>query len=200
MKGVEMSGSSTDAPVTASKAEAPWTARTALRTRTVLALVAASLLASLVASVALAENDLVKQAKSATARFNSVVQAQQAGYGPFPPGVPLHECIMALDASGGMGIHWVNGALIDGTIDELNPEVLVYAPRDNGKLELVALEYVIFASAVPAGTTPTAFGMPMTFVSEPNRYEIPAFWQRHIWLYEDNSFGLFADFNPAVTC
>jgi hypothetical protein len=170
------------------------------RSRFIVGLVTASLVAIAVASSVMAGDDLVRQARAATARFHSVTQAEQAGYGPFPPGVPLHDCIMALDASSGMGFHWVNGALIDASVDELNPEVLVYAPRPNGTLELVALEYVIFDSAVPAGTTPTVFGEPMTFVGEGNRYEIPPFWQRHIWLYEPNEAGLFADFNPSVSC
>lgn len=80
---------------------------------------------------------------------------------------------------------------------------LVYAPRAGGTLQLVALEYVVFADAWAAehgSATPTIFGQPLTLVPDGNRYEIPAFWQRHIWLYEDNEAGLFADFNPAVTC
>ena len=170
------------------------------RRRSVLALAAASILVAALASSAAAGNDPVKQARAATARFNSVVQATRAGYGPFPAGVPLHECIMALDGSGGMGFHWVNGSLLNDTVDESNPEVLVYAPDAHGKLKLVALEYVIFDSAVPAGTTPSVYGMPMTFVPEGNRYEIPAFWARHIWLYQPNPSGLFADFNPNVSC
>ncbi|MGH7385973.1 MAG: hypothetical protein ACREKG_12430 [Candidatus Rokuibacteriota bacterium] len=171
-----------------------------MRSRLSLAILAAALVAVAVASSALAGNDLVKEARTATARFNSVTQAERSGYGPFPAGVPLHECIMALDDSGGMGIHWVNGNLLNDELDELTPEVLVYAPRPNGLLELVALEYVIFDSAVPAGTTPTVFGEDLTLVPAGNRYEIPAFWQKHIWLYEDNEAGLFADFNPSVTC
>jgi hypothetical protein len=99
-----------------------------------------------------------------------------------------------------MGIHWVNGALLDASLDPANPEVLVYAPKANGQLELVALEYVVFDSAVPAGTIPSVFGEPLTFVPSGNRYEIPAFWQRHIWLYQENPSGLFADFNPSVSC
>ncbi len=160
-----------------------------------------SLLVVMVVSAAVAAPPgAVQQAKQATARFNSTVQAVREGYGPFPEGVPLHECIMSLDDSGGMGFHWVNGSLLDDTLDPAHPEVLVYAPKGNGKLELVALEYVIFDSAVPAGTTPTIFGQPLTPTPAPNRYDIPAFWQRHIWLYDHNPAGLFADFNPDVTC
>ncbi|HET8776201.1 MAG TPA: hypothetical protein VFN76_00940 [Candidatus Limnocylindria bacterium] len=171
-----------------------------MRRSTLIGTALAVALSILAASLAVAGSGEVQQAKRATARFNSVVQAQSAGYGPFPAGVPLHECIMALDASGGMGFHWLNPSLLDDELDPAQPEVLVYAPRDDGSLDLVALEYVIFDSAVPAGTTPTIFGQELTFVPDGNRYEIPAFWQRHIWLYDRNDAGLFADFNPDVTC
>ena len=163
-------------------------------------LIVAGLAGAIAVSAVMAGNDPIQQAKRATARFNSTVQAEKAGYGPFPPGVPLHECIMALDASGGMGFHWVNGSLLDDKLSPASPEVLVYAPKANGGLELVALEYVIFDSEVPDGTTPTIFGQDLTFVPDGNRYEIPAFWQRHIWLYDQNPAGLFSDFNPAVSC
>jgi hypothetical protein len=171
--------------------------------RLAFALIAGALVVVLVVPAALAQNDLVKQARAATARFHSVAQAEQAGYGPFPPGVPLHECIMALDASGGMGLHWLNVELLDARVGELEPEVLVYAPRQGGGLELVALEYVVFAdtwAAENGSAIPTVFGQDLTLVPDGNRYEIPAFWQRHIWLYEDNEAGLFADFNPTVSC
>ena len=107
---------------------------------------------------------------------------------------------MALDASGGMGFHWINGSLLDDALDPASPQVLVYAPRPDGSLKLVALEYVIFDSAVAEGETPQIFGRDLTFVPDGNRYAIPAFWQRHIWLYRQNDAGLFADFNPDVTC
>lgn len=141
--------------------------------------------------------------RRATARYHSVEQASRAGYAAFPAGVPLHECIAAFDGSGAMGLHWVKAGLLDTTLDPRQPEVLVYAPRPDGSLRLVALEYVVFASAWEAehgSTTPTMFGRPMTFVPEGNRFEIPAFWQRHIWLWKANPAGVFADFNPAVSC
>ena len=171
-----------------------------MRRSALASLAIVALTALLATSAAFAGNELARAVRQATARFHSLTQAERAGYGPFPPGAPLHECIMALDQSGGMGFHWVNGTLVDATLDAAHPEVLVYAPKPNGGLELVALEYVIFDSAVPPGTTPTILGQALTFVPDGNRYEIPAFWQRHVWLYEKNEAGLFADFNPAVSC
>jgi hypothetical protein len=158
------------------------------------------MLVALTVSSVTAGRDATADARRATARFNSIVQAERAGYGPFPHDVPLHHCIESLDNSGGMGIHWVNGSLLDGVLDPAAPEVLVYAPRANGTLELVALEYVVFDDAWKGSGDPMLFGRPLTLVPSPNRYDIPAFWQIHVWLYESNSAGLFADFNPAVSC
>jgi hypothetical protein len=34
----------------------------------------------------------------------------------------------------------------------------------------------------------------------PNRFDIPAFYSLHVWLWEFNPSGLFAPFNPRVSC
>jgi hypothetical protein len=152
---------------------------------------------------ALAGSDDLVTAKAAAARFNSLGQAAEAGYGPLPAGVPLADCIAAFDGSGAMGFHWLNPALLDTTLEPTAPEVLVYGPDGHGNLKLVALEYVVFAepwAAEHGSLPPSLFGRTLTFVGEPNRYEVPAFWQVHAWLFESNPAGTFADFNPDVSC
>jgi hypothetical protein len=172
--------------------------------RAVAAILTALLLSALptVSALATSPSEL-DAARAATARFNSLHQATRAGYGLLPEGTPLHECIMALDGSGGMGFHFVNGALLDTTVDATAPEVLVYAPDKEGRLKLVALEYVVFqAPWFEAGNigTPTLFGQAFHAVGEPNRYEIPAFFALHVWLWDENAAGMFEDFNPNVSC
>jgi hypothetical protein len=34
----------------------------------------------------------------------------------------------------------------------------------------------------------------------PNRYQIPAFFALHVWLYQSNPTGMFSNFNPTVSC
>lgn len=176
-----------------------------------LALVAAGVLSAPVvatAGVAAASGPSVNQdlaaARAATAQLHRTDAASAAGYGPFPEGVPLHECISAPDPEdGAMGVHWINPGLVDTTLDPAQPEVLVYEPTQNGRLRLVAMEYAVFADAWQAahpGTVPQIFGMDMTYVPAPNRYELPAFWQRHAWVWRNNPMGMFADHNPTVTC
>ena len=109
----------------------------------ILALVVLPVLAAVGAAVAAGAFD---GAKSSTARFHDVDKAIEAGYSIRLADLAGIECI-ASPAQGAMGVHMVNGSLLDGTIDANEPEALVYEPRNNGTLKLVALEYVIFQSA-----------------------------------------------------
>ena len=152
--------------------------------------------------VAAADSDL-RDARAASARFNSIGQATDAGYGLLPEGAPLHECIASFDGSGAMGFHYVNPSLLDTTLDPTRPEALVFGPDGHGNLKLVALEYVVFRDpwvAEHGATVPELFGRTFDTVGEPNRYELPAFYALHVWLWEPNPAGLFAAFNPAVSC
>lgn len=173
------------------------------------ALVSATLLASLAVSGASAHGngpgggrDLAA-VRAATARFHDVKLAIAAGYGQPPAPAPLHDCISSFDGSGAMGFHFINGSLLDTTVDPRKPEALVYAPDRHGKLHLVALEYVVFQAPwmeAHGSEMPTLFGQMFMSTAEPNRYQIPAFFSLHVWLWQDNPSGLFAPFNPTVSC
>lgn len=172
-----------------------------------LAVLVTVLVALAVPTAAVADRDSattdLAAARAATATFHRTDAAAGAGFGAFPAGVPLHECISALDEHAAMGIHWLHPGRLDTHLDPAEPEVLVYEPVANGRLRLVALEYVVFADAWAAehgDTTPQLFGRDLTYVGEPNRYEIPAFWQLHAWVFKANPHGMFADHNPRVTC
>ena len=104
-----------------------------------------------------------------------------------------------------MGFHLINGNLLDTTVDPANPEALVYAPDKHGNLKMVALEYVVFQAPwlEEHGETamePMLFDTMFMTTPAPNRYEIPAFYALHAWLWEPNAAGTFAPFNRAVSC
>jgi hypothetical protein len=138
-------------------------------------------------------------ASEATAAFHDVGKALAAGYAPSDfPGLPgSAECFQS--AEGGMGIHYINGAyLTDGVIDAAKPEALVYEPRENGKLKLVALEYVIFQSDSPGGA-PSLFGDEFA----PNdgvALGVPPLYTLHAWIWQPNPTGLLEPWNPTVQC
>jgi hypothetical protein len=147
--------------------------------------------------------------RKATARFHSVSAAQRAGYGFFTDAKGI-ACIdmpkmkgMAMANTGGMGVHFVKGALVDDPAERPNkPEAMVYRVDKDGILRLSAVEYVVLQSAWDANHihVPRLFGKPFTLTEAGNRYGLPAFYSLHAWVWQHNPAGTFAMFNPNVTC
>ena len=154
------------------------------------------------ATAAEATNDL-SRARGATARFHDIATAQGAGYGGPLEDLAGISCI-ANPGVGVMGIHYVNGALVgDASLDAATPEVLVYQQLPNGKLRLVAAEYIVFQGAwlIAENTAaPTLFGQTLTLVPAGNRYGLPPFYEIHAWIWMHNPDGMFKDWNPSGSC
>jgi hypothetical protein len=137
---------------------------------------------------------LIQEVRRATAPYQNVAAVEAAGYALF------HGCVNGPQA-GAMGVHFVNGDLVgDGKVDALKPEALMYEMK-NGQMQLVGVEYVVFAEAWDAAnkTPPMLKGQLFTYNSSPNRYGIPAFYALHVWT-KPNPNGAFADWNPRVSC
>jgi hypothetical protein len=94
---------------------------------------------------------------------------------------------------GGMGYHWVNTSLLDSHVDVETPEALLYEPEADGRQRLVAVEYVIPKALWHEAEAPTLFGQTFKL----NKFDL---WALHVWVWKDNPDGLFADWNPLVTC
>jgi hypothetical protein len=75
--------------------------------------------------------------KAATAAFHEIDVAAGAGWD-----APITGCT-ELPGTGGMGYHYGNAGLIDGLAEEFAPELLVNEPQKNGRLRLVAVEFII---------------------------------------------------------
>ena len=143
-----------------------------------------------------ASSSLVETVRHATQAFQSVQAAEAAGYGLF------HGCVSG-PQEGAMGVHYVNGDLVgDGAVDAAKPEALLYAATKDGQMKLLGVEYVVLADDWNAKnpTPPVLMGQLFNFVGSPNRYGIPAFYELHVWAWERNPAGMFADWNPQVTC
>lgn len=139
-------------------------------------------------------------ARAGTADYHSIDAAFADGYGLFTDAAGI-ACID--NPAGGMGIHYVKGALVaDPAENAATPEALVYEPQANGRLRLVALEYVVIQSAWDAGhaSPPSLFGQQFTAVGSSNRYGLPPFYELHAWLWKHNPSGMFEDWNPNVSC
>ena len=160
----------------------------------------AAMLALGAASASAASGDGLAAARAGTAKFHSNAAAQSAGYGLLVDAAGI-ACID--NPAGGMGIHYVNGALVgDDKLNAATPELVVYEPTENGRLRLVAAEYVVFQAAWEAehGSAPELFGQEFELVEAGNRYGLPPFYELHAWLWKHNPAGMFDDWNPKVTC
>lgn len=141
------------------------------------------------------DGPLIRIARQATAAFQDVEAAEAAGYA-------LSSGCVSGPEEGAMGVHYGNGLLVeDGQLDATKPEVLVYEPR-NGRLQLVAVEYVVLAEQWDANNDhpPVLQGQHFHFVPAPNRTGLPAHYELHVWAWKRNPHGTFADWNPRVRC
>lgn len=172
------------------------------RTRALIALAVVLAVPAAVAGIAAAHGghgDSLSDARRATARFHDLDRALAAGYTLRLPELSGETCIVQ-PGEGAMGVHQVNTALLDATLDPRRPEVLVYEPERHGKLRLVAVEYVIFEADWTGSGAPRLFGRPFDYVPSPNRYGLPAFYALHAWIWKRNPSGLFYAWNPRVSC
>ncbi|MET1111851.1 MAG: hypothetical protein ABWX67_10040 [Allosphingosinicella sp.] len=183
-----------------------------------------TLIAALAATAAPGPGEpTLDEVRAATARFRNVEAALAEGYVRDPTDMCDVAPMMGRPAAlGGMGIHFFRPDLlgitappnprVDGNgtnTDFRKPSILIYEPRADGSLELVAVENLVFKKAWhEAGNKglPTFHGVeydPMsddkaTPIDEAHNFE--PHYDRHVWLYRRNANGMFAQFNPTVTC
>lgn len=133
---------------------------------------------------------LISEVRGATAQFHNLSVAEAAGYGKF------QECFR--NGEIGMGQHYVNGDLLDNELDPFQPEGLVYEPRGDGSLALVAFEYIVFEDDWESDDPPVLFGQ--EFHLKTNIPDTPSLWALHVWVWGHNPDGIFADWNTLVIC
>lgn len=138
------------------------------------------------------------QVRRATAKYHDVNAALADGF------VPTPHCIESPD--GVMGIHYINPPrLMDSEINILEPEILLYVESGNG-LKLVGVEYWFSIGAPdtpipnPAPPAPVIFGRPLEGPMEAHEPGQPPHYDLHAWVWQGNPSGIFAPFNPNVSC
>jgi hypothetical protein len=138
---------------------------------------------------------LVREVREATRDFFDVSVAKAAGY------ASAGSCVSG-PQEGAMGIHYPNGTLVgDGVLDASRPEILIYELRGS-RMRLLGVEFIVLADAWNAANAgpPVLMGQHFNYVAAPNRYGLPSFYELHVWAWKDNPSGMFADWNPTVSC
>jgi hypothetical protein len=163
------------------------------------------------------------EVRRATEKYRDVAVAEAEGYIPDPMKICDTADMMGRPAElGAMGIHYFRPDLLGITAppnprvtgtgthtDFLRPSILIYEPQQDGSLELVAVENLTFVAAWEAAgniAPPSFQGVPWdrmaddpeTPLDEAHMFE--PHYDRHVWIHRDNPNGIFAQFNPNVSC
>ena len=142
----------------------------------------------------------VASIQRSTAHFHRVERALEAGYAPASPCVNL---MVDGNEIAAMGYHYLNGGLLfDGVVDPSKPEILLYEPMKNGRLRLVAVEFMVPAEVWAGDELPTFEGVEFDVHLTPETmHGIPfPHYDLHVWTWRNNPDGMFAPFNPKVSC
>jgi hypothetical protein len=141
---------------------------------------------------------LIDKVHNATEHYTDINVAVAEGW------VRATPCVSGPD-TGAMGVHLVlPSRLSSGVLKPEEPEALIYEPMANGAMRLVGVEFIVLETVWvknnPGGGVPALDGNLLNYISAPNRYGLPAFYEMHVWAWENNPKGSYADWNTHVTC
>ena len=139
---------------------------------------------------------LLKIVRDSTERFKDVHVAMAEGY------ALQFGCVTGSD-SGAMGLHYVNGKLVEsGILDPTRPQIVIYEPMPDGSLKLIGADYLVLVQTWQATHTepPEMMGQLFHLFDAPNRFGLPAFYTLHVWAWKDNPNGAFVNWHPQVSC
>lgn len=133
--------------------------------------------------------------KQSLRKYQDVSVAEAEGF------VPASECTESPE--GGMGVHYLHPARAAAPVDATAPAILLYQPTADGGLRLMGAEW-FQADADQDLTTdddrPALWGQPFSGPMPGHDPMMPVHYDLHVWLYDSNPAGVFADWNPSVSC
>jgi hypothetical protein len=147
------------------------------------------------------KNELVKIVRQATAKYQSVANAQNDGF------QLLFGCVSD-EYSGAMGLHYVKldrympqPGVFDAEIKADEPEILLYEPTPWGP-KLTGADYLVDAAAwnKTHAHAPELNGQIFHFFDAPNRFGLPPFYTLHVWAWKDSPTGTFVNWHKDVRC
>jgi hypothetical protein len=129
----------------------------------------------------------IADVRNATTRFHDLDAADDAGYRTqYPAGC-------AESAEGAQGFHYLNEGLVDDKVELLRPELVMYEPGPNGQRDLVGVDYIVPLHL--SENPPVLLGQEFAKLGPPLNV-----WALHIWAWRPNPSGMFALWNPKVSC
>jgi hypothetical protein len=141
-------------------------------------------------------NAFLKLVRASTERYKDVAVAEAEGY------ALQFGCVSGSD-DGAMGMHYVNGTLVNsGVLDPTRPQIVIYEAMPDGSKKLIGADYLVIAdtwNATHSGP-PEMMGQLFHLFESPNRFGLPAFYTLHVWAWKENPKGAFVNWHPHVSC
>jgi len=130
-----------------------------------------------------------------TAPFHDLAAADDAGFVVLVAHpVSGAECLADPEA-GGMGYHYLKPEHVGPEVQVDRPQVIMYEDGPDGRKHMVGVEYIIPFDIRPDDATP-----PELFGQAFMRNYTFNVWALHVWVWKNNPSGMFADWNPRVSC
>lgn len=126
------------------------------------------------------EREHLRRLRRGVAKYHDLEKAEADGYRLFP------HCVAHPERDAAMGFHAGNRSLLDDQLSPEEPEILVYEKQDDDYV-LVAVEFISTADE-----RPELFGQ--------HFHPFGDNWALHVWAWKNNPNGMYADFNPRVSC
>lgn len=137
----------------------------------------------------------VAQLRKDIAKYADVQVALDEGF-IFPGG----ECVQS--PAGGMGLHYLHPARMQAPVDGRAPQILLYEQTEKG-LRLNGAEFFVpdaDQDLTTDGDRPTLWGQPFDGPMPGHEAGMPVHYDLHVWTDKANPSGVFAPWNPRVTC
>lgn len=138
-----------------------------------------------------ADADVSKDLAAAAPRRGAVPQLRDGASSGMDAS---HPTLSRQPARGWNGLA-LRPAYVDGGLDVTKPEALIYEPQEDGSMAFVGVEFAVpFAVLPPEAEAPELFGQ--TFLHNFG----DELWMLHVWVGRHNPEGIFATWNPRVSC
>ena len=141
-------------------------------------------------------NAALAELRRAVAPYHNVDKAIADGY------VIDANCV-SHPTLGAMGHHAPGPFRNDGRINLLEPDVLLYELQPNGKYRLNGVEFFELKSTWDAAHGGSTAPPPILFGANVPLSNHPPFgphYELHVWIFKHNPSGMFASWNPTVSC
>lgn len=136
----------------------------------------------------------IDEARAAAARYASLDVALADGF------QLLFDCTDH-GHEGAMGVHYIHPKRAgDAKLVLAEPDALMYEPQPDGSNQLVAVEYLVFEADWKGETPPTFLGQTLRRKTTVGAHPVDPFCEIHVWHWRHNPNGLFAAWNPYVSC